>query len=51
MIGDDIKMYCMVDELFEMVSIDMFYKCVLIYDDCNLVYIFVLEEEVKKFKK
>ncbi|WP_421947706.1 hypothetical protein [Phaeodactylibacter xiamenensis] len=51
MIGDDTKMYRTVDELPETASTDMLYKCVLIYDDRNPVYIPVPEEEAKKSKK
>jgi hypothetical protein len=51
MIGDDAKMYRTVEELPETASTDMLYRCVLIYDDRNPVYIPVPKEEAKKSKK
>lgn len=38
MIGDDAKMYRTVEELPESASTDMLYKCVLIYDDRNPIF-------------
>ncbi|MCI4648769.1 hypothetical protein [Phaeodactylibacter sp.] len=51
MIGDDTKMYRTVDELPATASTDMLYKCVLIYDDRNPIYIPVPKKEATKSKK
>jgi len=51
MIGNDTKMYRTVEELPETASTEMLYKCVLIYDDRNPVYIPVPEQQESKSKK